>query len=398
MITKVVLKNIKSHLDTTIHLDPGFNVIAGETDEGKSTVFWALNWVLFNKPFGWNPKPWKHLKAGRESRAEIHFIDGTIVARVRTASKNFYEFNGEELSPQGGVPDKIEKFVNMNESNVQIQKEAFFLLDATPGQAAKEISKVANLEGMDEAMKEAASRVKKAKTEVKILDKALIEKDKEIDELSWTTSASEDLSKINAKEKSIVDLGLKVAVTKEILVKCAENREGMVGLASDDCVDDAIDINNRIKKATELRLAVVSIETKLHTVTSVRVELDPMPDYTGAKTSLQNMSVSFASCDELKSKLDSVNTKVGRVSQLRKSLQDEMPTTCITDLADIKERISKTLELTERLKRVNNTLSSIKLLKGDIKQTTSQLACFEVRKKDLINTLEVCPLCSSILT
>ena len=52
MISKIKIKNFRSHKNTEIELSSGVNIICGDNDLGKSTILRALNWVNNNKPSG----------------------------------------------------------------------------------------------------------------------------------------------------------------------------------------------------------------------------------------------------------------------------------------------------------------------------------------------------------
>ena len=45
----LVLKNFKSHENTSIDFNPGITVIVGENGAGKSTIFEAISYALFKK-------------------------------------------------------------------------------------------------------------------------------------------------------------------------------------------------------------------------------------------------------------------------------------------------------------------------------------------------------------
>ena len=52
MIDKISIKNFQSHPNTELELDPGINVITGSSDNGKTSIFRALYWIIYNRPSG----------------------------------------------------------------------------------------------------------------------------------------------------------------------------------------------------------------------------------------------------------------------------------------------------------------------------------------------------------
>jgi len=49
IINKIILKNFKSHKDSTINLDNGISLIIGSNGAGKSTILEAISYALFKE-------------------------------------------------------------------------------------------------------------------------------------------------------------------------------------------------------------------------------------------------------------------------------------------------------------------------------------------------------------
>jgi len=205
-LDKIVLSNVKSHLSTTVELSNGFNVIGGETDEGKSIIMSAVLWVLENTS-GWNPQPWPELgvKKNAESRVELHFHDGLVVTRARSTKDNYYQVNnGEKLkSLRSGVPDEVLEALDMGEANIQLQKDMYFLFNDSAGKVAKKINEVIDLGPMDNAIQKATSRVKETKQDQKINTKQKTALADKIKANEWVTEADEKLSQLERFEEAI---------------------------------------------------------------------------------------------------------------------------------------------------------------------------------------------------
>ena len=89
-ITNILLENFQSHKNTSIDLSEGFNVLVGESRQGKSAIERSFYWVYENKPSGKN-----FIKRGCDfARVTITLSNGTIVSRMVEAKrngKNLYE-------------------------------------------------------------------------------------------------------------------------------------------------------------------------------------------------------------------------------------------------------------------------------------------------------------------
>src|SRR6478672_293323 len=87
MLTKLGEKNLALVADLTLELQPGCNVITGETGAGKSIVIGALNLVLGERADR------TLIRSGSDSCSVEAVFD---VARLRVPLKSFLEENGLE--------------------------------------------------------------------------------------------------------------------------------------------------------------------------------------------------------------------------------------------------------------------------------------------------------------
>src|SRR5277367_6699942 len=87
MLTTLRIKNLALVSDLTLELQPGYNVITGETGAGKSIIIGALNLVLGERADR------TLIRAGSESCSVEAVFDA---ARLRAPLKSFLEENGLE--------------------------------------------------------------------------------------------------------------------------------------------------------------------------------------------------------------------------------------------------------------------------------------------------------------
>lgn len=323
MISRVILHNIKSHLHTELELAAGLNVIGGESDEGKSNIFRAITWALFNKPLGWNPKPWDRLKPkDKLSWVLVEFIDGNTVKRVRTfAGKNWYELNGEKLEGlRGNVPEQVEKVVNMNESNMQPQKDMFFLLDDTPGSVAKEINKVFDLTKMDVGLKNAQSRMNTAKGLQKDVESEIELKKKQIENLDWAETAD-------------------VAVTK--------------------LMDREIGIRNR-------RFDLSGLQAKVEVRRLLQDQLDELPEY--FQMDVEGLRTNMDRLEKAKQRLKQTKEAVKVTAHIGKALAETLPNVdmVIVSLDSIRENHENFEGMIAQAKACVDAVEGFKTIKEDL--------------------------------
>jgi len=117
MLNKIKLQNVESHKETELNLDPGVNVIVGNSDSGKSGILRALRWIIRNRPSGEAFRT----KGGGDTSVELS-LDNQVVKRVRTKQKNQYIINNIELNAvKTEVPEEVSNLLNINEANLQQQ-------------------------------------------------------------------------------------------------------------------------------------------------------------------------------------------------------------------------------------------------------------------------------------
>ncbi|WP_149453955.1 AAA family ATPase [Pasteuria penetrans] len=160
------LENFQSHEDTTIEFSPGYNVLIGPSDSGKSAILRALRWVLWNIPRGDD-----FIRMGTQAcTVTLTLADGRSIVRLRTPSLNRY------LLQQPGQPEKVfEGFgshvpeeiiachgmrsfsVDQRECHLQWsgQLDPPFLLVESERFKAKVLGKIGNTQGFDRAMRRA---------------------------------------------------------------------------------------------------------------------------------------------------------------------------------------------------------------------------------------------------
>src|SRR5881628_2224173 len=87
MLTTLRIKNLALVADLTLELQPGCNVITGETGAGKSILIGALNLVLGERADR------TLIRSGSESCSVEAVFD---VSRLKISLKSFFEENGLE--------------------------------------------------------------------------------------------------------------------------------------------------------------------------------------------------------------------------------------------------------------------------------------------------------------
>lgn len=163
-ITKIILENFQSHKYSQLEFKEGLNAIIGSTDSGKTAIFRALKWALYNEPQGDY-----FIREGEDYVCvKVFFDTGIIVNRYRRKSRNGYELtypDGNVLVFEGfgvKVPKEVIEATKIRKVsftstedrslNMAEQLEGPFLLSDTPGTKAAAIGKLVEADVVDYAL------------------------------------------------------------------------------------------------------------------------------------------------------------------------------------------------------------------------------------------------------
>ena len=165
MIRKVAIQNFQIHKQTELEFKEGMNVIAGSSDNGKSSIIRAIRWVLMNRPTGFA----FHTHGAKDDTAvAMVFEDYECVTRQK-GEKNSggYHHRGKTYAAlRTDVPPEIQEVLNLSDINIQSQHDPYFLLQDSPGEVAKKLNMIAGLGVIGETIKRANAVVRERKDAV----------------------------------------------------------------------------------------------------------------------------------------------------------------------------------------------------------------------------------------
>ena len=199
MIDELEYVNFQSHEGTLLQLHQGVNVIWGQSHKGKSSLVRGLEWLTENRPKGSKFK--SNFAKDAETFVRAGYTEGTEVTRRKYKKKNQYFINDEELQAvRSDVPDEIREITRMDSINIQSQKEAYFLLDKTPGQVAKEFNSAVDLQEMDDVKTIINTEVLNLEKDLAGVEKDIKSTQKDFSEYAWLAEAHEMLLHIEARQ------------------------------------------------------------------------------------------------------------------------------------------------------------------------------------------------------
>lgn len=189
MLERLTLRNFQRHRKLVVDFDPRVTTIVGPTDAGKSAIIRGLLWVLFNRPSGQ-----AFIRHGTDRTRATLRVDGHRVRRTKAKKDNAYELDGAEFKAfSQGVPDPVRLLLNVEETNVQAQHDSPFWFALSPGAVSKELNRIVNLQVIDGALADTATRVRRARSVVEVSTDRLQTARQRRRELKWVQNMDRDL-------------------------------------------------------------------------------------------------------------------------------------------------------------------------------------------------------------
>ena len=218
MLEYIKLHNFQKYADYERSFNEKVNYITGVNGAGKSTILRAIMWVALNsgesKNFIRTYNDDNSICAAKEVSAEIG-VDGHVVKRVYSSSKNEYYVDGLKITGFGkNVPEEVSNIFKMSDLNYSEQFSPLFLINDSGNSLATELGEVASLEEMEELSDSVNASIRAKNVEIQGLENTYnesLDKMKAIDTLPDDLEAMDNeiddmVEEYNRKEKEINEL------------------------------------------------------------------------------------------------------------------------------------------------------------------------------------------------
>lgn len=278
MIEYIHLHNFQKHEDKRVEFNPQVNYISGQNGCGKSTILRAITWVSMNegssqsyrRTFMENGK----LKTSSETSVEIG-VDGHIVERVLSNTKNEYYVDGEKLTGFGrGVPTAVSKLFSMSSLNVSKQFAPLFLVDGSSGGTiASELAQIASMEEMEILTDAINTDIREQSTKVDFIETHLTSSKDAYkmlsDKISELYEVCIDEVEIHKKRKHMIDS------CRTLLKEVVEDTTPLDKLVQEfDLVCPDVSLFQR-EDLSEIRMLIKNTETPIPDVLPLDCGIDP---------------------------------------------------------------------------------------------------------------------------
>ena len=368
-IKYVKIKNFLSHKDTTIKFSSGVNAVIGDSDCGKSAVIKALDWVINNKPSGDEFVSWW---AGKEPTSVEIGINGHRVIRQRTKSTNTYQLDTGDLYKAfgQGVPEDIQKVLNIKDVNVHRQPDSPFLLSETSGKVALYINKIANLEKMQNSETEIGLQVKRKRSKLAISEDELTEKKKEETEFKWIDKADKYLIILETLQTRRNTLSDKRKNVKSLLFQIQINKDELKHYSWLDLAREKLNLTLALNKKRSLAYDAVrrvkaginrinDARNKLSKLSGLKIKegLDLLLDLQNKRQKLNNQ---FNKIDSIVSKINANKTELEKLPGTEAKEKFKNLSTLNYNIEKKTKKYNAVLAITERIESNQKQFKKVK--------------------------------------
>lgn len=237
MINRLRIQNFQSHQDTELIFHPGVNVIIGSSDHGKSAVIRALYWACHNKPSGDGFRSWW----GGDTEVTVEFPDGRVTRLKSGKTKNQYILltgaNVETFNSfNQTVPEEIQALVNMDDLNWHLQMGTPFLLSERPGEVARYLNRIVNLDVIDRTVSNINRRLRQVQQDTRSRKQQIKEYEEELQSADFELipDLERDLVFLKKQRIEVGELDQDIGDLKGIMADVAEHQTKLDSLPDID--------------------------------------------------------------------------------------------------------------------------------------------------------------------
>lgn len=200
MIKSLRVQNFQCHNKLFIEFDPTITTIVGSSDVGKSAIVRAMSWLAFNSPSGQ-----AFVRQGSKGCTVALENDHHTVKRRRGKVVNCYEVNGKTLEAlgKGAVPDDVLEALQLDDINFQYQHDSPLWLNISPGDVAKELNRIVNLDLIDRVLGRLTRQLKSTSTELTSCENRLLKANSDTKKLQWIEEADKEYKEIEDLQASL---------------------------------------------------------------------------------------------------------------------------------------------------------------------------------------------------
>lgn len=454
-IKSVELKNFQSHEDTRVEFSDGFNIILGESRQGKTSIMRAIRWVLENKPTG-NAM----IRNGADSAfVTLELENGIIIKRHIGKVGNGYKV----IFPDGRVEEGNTKMVGMVQSlcgfndmvvsdnlvvpiNFMRQGDGWYLIDDKTSSAdrARILGSLSNTQAADAIVKDIdrenvqitstikvnSSQISDTTDEIKALNdkKSLYER---IRVLLGKLKEKEEIERYFEQRKAVEEATARVEtlvlayehILDERFIERIKQLEKDAETISDEC-DSVVKSRTILAQSKKTIAECDKFLAKERSLSTVKQKLEDMSNIQGAQAAyiaetkrqktIKRMLEPLNGCKpELiavikekamaSSELSNAMTVYSKEHRKAQAAARVINSTTNIDsqpnnIKRIKDLLKSKEDISSELATQGKLTQKLDAIKKDISSASDKIATLKAEKAQTLKDAHVCPVCSQIIT
>lgn len=405
MIRGIKLVGFQSHVDTSINLTEGLNVITGPSDSGKTAVIRAVRWLALNEPQG------DAVVNQSVGYAQVTIITDTgVVTKVRNKGKVRYEINidGENISyDKSEIPQEVYRILGINKTSfgdVEVvlpfafQLDAPFLISSPASFGGKVLGKICNADTVELA-------VKKSSREVSQANDAKRQAEKTIEETNLALQSYENLQEVEQRLQQCRELVTDIEkgiVNRDTLSKL--HNSYIAAYEKLNAVRDTVHLLSEIPQRAEELSALELHAVRYNRLLNLYSKYNATNKHLNSIQNVINKTRTFEQATLCLAFIDEVTSRLKRLQPLREVYKNnETKLKALREKINVSRGVEVWLELLDALHATQERLNRITALRNayaNILNAIKANADEITKHKQAVDTIQaewdkidVCPLC-----
>ena len=295
-------------------MSPGFNVIAGDSDAGKSSFIHAIELLLLNRMYGKSPK-WETYKSwfpGTKETLVVSEFEDVVVQRRRATGVNAYQIDDQKpLDPVNkDQPIQVLEATRMGKINLQNQHEKYFLLQETSGTVASYLNELVGLQIIDTMTDGVAKEERDTKDDLEKSKKLEKEYGDKLQVYEFLDQVEPLLIDAQALEQSLVVSTTKLERLTRLEKVYTEAEESLIEIM------DWLEVKPQYEESQALGLEITNLTTKLTRLETLASNFDRLNSSLDDLNSWLGVRAGFNGLNALAAGLDTLNAECTKLARL----------------------------------------------------------------------------------
>ena len=428
-VKSIDIENFQSHEKTHVDFDAGLNIIIGESNNGKTSILRAMDWVVDNQPLGTD-----FIMTGKNyCKVRLTYDNDTFIERYRTLKDTGYYRvgviqNGQETYQEykgftNNVPVEVMNVHQMPKISITksiethlnkiSQLERPFLITENTNEKAAAIGRITGTNVIDVAIKNISSDIATDKKILKnnIKDREELEAKKKSIDISKLVSLRDFYKKANDKITALNDLCNSGNQAKQAYDECNNHIDYETKIIT--VAESTIKEKTQVNEAEELINNITSMINLLNKYKQFIETINILQDKISLYNKTMKQKTTIDNCDSVISKIMSLMILLKKDASVKGAIITHEQ--CVSNLSAITScsktvdgvildynKVRQELDLYRRnqsvqlnIQNYNDDSCSVLTVIGNL---NSELEECQNSMKEYVLSNKICPCCGQEIT